>query len=158
MGRFSVQQIFGKQTTTYTCILLLNKQISEHVIIEHVTNLDAWSNHSSGKVDVLSANDFTEKPWILIPPELRAFFQRIETQNTTKLGAVSDIFVGLQTSNDRIYIIRPISETESTVIFTDAHGMLQTVEKAILQPCFYKAALEAFSSPRPNAYIIFRMW
>jgi len=152
---FGVQQIFGTQTTTYTCILLLRKQVSEQVIVEHVTNLDAWRNRNGGKVEILSANEFTEKPWLLISPEIRTFFQRLETQNTTTLGAVSDIFVGLQTSNDKIYIIRPNSETESTVVFTDAQGVWQTIEKAILQPCFYKATLAAFSSPRPNAYIIF---
>jgi len=152
---FGVQQVFEGQTTTYTCILLLRKEETEQVEVEHVSDLNAWRYGKDGNVEMLDANTFSERPWILISSQVKALFERLRRQNSTTLNGASDIFVGLQTSNDKLYIIHPTMEPEDIVTFTDIRGISRTIERGILRPCLYDAKLPAFSRPIPNAYIIF---
>lgn len=152
---FGVQQVFEGQTTTYTCILILNKAQTRQVRVEHVDDLQTWRYSKEGRIETLDAGLFSERAWMLVSPQVRSLFDRLEQQNPRKLGEASDIFVGLQTSSDKIYILRPQSETGDTVTFTDMRGGSWTIEKAILRPCLYDAEVKAFSRPVPNAMIIF---
>lgn len=63
---FGVQQVFAGQTTTYTCILVLNKEESEKVLVEHVKDLDTWCYHQDRKFEVLllrNIQGYTSDTW-----------------------------------------------------------------------------------------------
>jgi len=150
-----VQQVFAGQTTTYTCILVLRKAICEHVLVEYVTNLQRWRYGEVPRSVSYSPADFDTMPWLLVPPQVDDFFERLQKQNPLRLGNVYDIFVGLQTSNDKVYIITPDEETANSVTFKDVNKKLWTIEKSILRPCLYDIAIPAYATPRPNTYIIF---
>jgi hypothetical protein len=104
---FGVQQVFAGQTITYTCILILKKEGSSEVGIELVTDLQRWRHGQVQQSFSYNADRFSELPWRLLPPELDAFFTRLESANPLRLANAYDIFVGLQTSNDEIYIFFP---------------------------------------------------
>lgn len=153
---FGVQQVFAGQTTTYTCILILRKAVSNQVFVEYVTNLQKWRYGAVPRNASYDPSDFGSAPWRLVPPEVDDFFERLQTQHPLRLGNVYDIFVGLQTSDDKVYIFSPEQETATHVTFRDKISKrLWTIEKAILRPCLYDAPIPAFTTPTPNAYIIF---
>ena len=152
---FGVQQVFGKKRTTYTCILALAKLPAPCFTVEHVSDLLAWRRGESGEVVELQATYLEEAPWEFVSPDARQVFERLRTTYSTTLEQVANIFVGVQTSADKIYIFEPDNETDAMVAFTDIEGVTWTVEKAILRPCLKDTALPAFSHPRSNTYIIF---
>ncbi len=152
---FGVQQVFSGQTTTYTCILVLRKEAPGQVLVEYVTDLRKWRHVAERRSVSYNADDFDASPWRLIPPQLNDVFDRLLAQNSHRLGDVYDIFVGLQTSDDKVYIISPEEETATTVTFKDVNKKLWTIEKAIVRPCLYDAVVPAFTKPKSNAFIIF---
>ena len=152
---FGVQQVFGKKPTTYTCILALAKQATSEFTVEHVSNLSAWRRGQPGEIEHYAAEDIGDAPWEFVSPVARRVFERLRAENPTTLEQVARIFVGLQTSADKIYIFEPTDEIATEVSFTDLEGTPWTIEKAILRPCLKKVSLPAFSHPQPNAYIIF---
>ena len=152
---FGVQQVFGKNRTTYTCILALAKMPTPRFTVEHVSNLLAWRRGESGEVAEYQATYLKEAPWEFVSPAARQVFERLRVAYPDTLEQVADIFVGLQTSRDKVYIVKPVSETDAMVTFTDIEGVTWTIEKAILRPCLKDVTLPAFSHPRPNTYIVF---
>jgi len=152
---FGVQQVFGKSKSTYTCILVLGKDSSRGFSVEHVNSLRTWRYGVPGTIDSYSADDINDKPWIFVHPKLRAIFDRLKHRNITPLSNVANIFVGVQTSADKIYLLRPISVTSNSVTFIDKRGVSRTIEKDILHPCLLDVQLTDFGKPRANSYIIF---
>jgi len=152
---FGVQQVFGKKRTTYTCILGLAKQPVPRFTVEHVNDLSAWRRGESGEVVEYQATYLEETPWEFVSPDARQVFERLRTIYSTTLEQIANIFVGVQTSADKIYIFEPDDETDTMVTFTDIEGVTWTIEKAILHPCLKDVALPAFGHPRSNTYTIF---
>jgi type I restriction-modification system DNA methylase subunit len=152
---FGVQQVFGQRRTTYTCVLELSEQAAERFTVEHVSDLPAWRRGESGEIIEYPADYLTEAPWEFVSPASRQIFERLRAAYPTKLEQVANIFVGVQTSADNIYIFESIEETETTATFADITGATWTIEKAILRPCLKDVSLPAFSHPQANTYIIF---
>src|SRR5579885_2456530 len=152
---FGVQQVFAGQTTTYTCILVLRRTAPDQVLVEYVTDLQKWRYGEAPRSASYNPDDFGSAPWRLVPPQVDDFFDRLQTQNPLRLGNVYDIFVGLQTSDDKVYIRSPEREDANSVTFKDINQRLWTIEKAIVRPCLYDEPVPAYATPRPNAYIIF---
>jgi len=152
---FGVQQVFDTRRTTYTCILALAKQPTPSFTVEHVSDLLAWRFGKPGEFETHKATDFDESPWEFVSPAARQVFERLRIAHTLTLEQVANIFVGVQTSADRIYIFDPDVETDSTVTFTDVEGVTWTIEKFILRTCLKDVVLPAFGRPQPNTYIIF---
>lgn len=151
---FGVQQVFEKRLT-YTCILVMNKFESNKFIVEHVLNLDAWRNGEQADIQSYDATHITDKPWVFVNPKMSNLFNRIAQENELRLSDVADIFVGLQTSKDPIYIIKPIKETDKYVTFIDITENPISIEKSILKPFLLDVKLNSFEKPSPNTYIIY---
>jgi type I restriction-modification system DNA methylase subunit len=152
---FGTQQVFGKSKTTYTCILILSKLPKAEFTVEHVSDIHSWYTHKKTKIERYHSDDINDSPWEFISPRARKLFKRLRNENPTKLEDIARIFVGIQTSADQIYIIKPESETETTVKFRDMHGIVWSIERSILRPFLHDVELPAFSRPKPNTYVIF---
>lgn len=157
---FGVNQVFGTERTTYTCILILRNEALEEFTVEHVvrpSQLVVWKYSNAGTQEPYRADELSEDPWVFLPPQAKALFTRLTDETPTTLDEVADIFVGVQTSADWCYIVRSIQEKETAthVVFNDASGAERSIEKAILRPSLYDVELQAFQRPVANTYIIF---
>ncbi len=152
---FGVQQVFHPRSTTYTCILILGNAPAERFVVEHVPDLSAWKYERRGVTEEYNADDISEEPWVFLPPSVKELFGRLNQENPATLESVANIFVGVQTSADEIYIFRPEKETDNYIHFTDKDGTPRKVEKAIVRPSLLDAPLECFGTPKANTYIIF---
>ncbi|MBZ0296992.1 MAG: Eco57I restriction-modification methylase domain-containing protein [Anaerolineae bacterium] len=152
---FGVLQVFGKARSTYTCILIVSKAEQERFTVEHVADLAQWRLGQARQITEHLADSIGEAPWEFLSPEATALFDRLRHENPTVLSDVARIFVGVQTSADKIYIFEPKSETVDTVTFDDIDGVTWTIEKSILRPALMDVQLPAFSRPQANTYIIF---
>jgi type I restriction-modification system DNA methylase subunit len=152
---FGILQVFGRARSTYTCILIVSKAESGHFRVEHVTDLRQWRLGQSRQFIEYEAASIGEAPWEFLSSEAKALFDRLRHENPSGLSDVAHIFVGVQTSADKIYIFEPSDETADTATFDDINGVRWTIERAILRPSLMDVELPAFSRPKANTYIIF---
>lgn len=152
---FGVQQVFGRQATNYTCLLILDRQGNDEVTVERVGNLEPWRYGTPGPRNVLPAAELTDEPWQFADEETRALFARVRaTCRGRELGDAAEIFVGVQTSADPIYIFRAAAETATTVTLQWG-GRDWPIERGILRPCLHDAKLYPYTRSQANAWMIF---
>jgi type I restriction-modification system DNA methylase subunit len=150
---FGVSQVFPNRST-YTAILLLDKKERETFGFKRVRKV--VSEFISGSIDFVEYNtaDYDDNPWIFVSKPTEAIFNKIRTGNVTALKNIAEIPVGLQTSENDIYIFQPKTETETTFSFEKDNVQFE-VEKAICKPCIYKSTFFLFDTIGPNAQMIF---
>jgi hypothetical protein len=151
---FGVQQVFGAGTSNYTAILVFDKRGLEQVRMEKPGPIPEWRYGKSGTVTLIPTNALTEEPWLIADAETRALFERVRALCPRKLGNVAEIFVGVQTSSDEVYIFQPIAEAPHTLTLR-WEGKDWPIERGILLPCLLDVSLNAFARPAANAWMIF---
>lgn len=151
---FGVKQVFGRGTSNYTCILIMNRAGSDHVELERAGPLEEWRYGRQGQVTRIQADELGEDPWEFADDDVRALFTHIRDRFPVRLSEVAEIEVGVQTSADGIYIFRETASDTDTVTLhwndRDWH-----IERAILRPCLHDVRLYAYTRPEPNAWVIF---
>ncbi|MBM4118685.1 hypothetical protein FJ251_13310 [bacterium] len=151
---FGAQQVFGAGAQNYTCILVLTKSGAADVRLERVANLVRWRYGEAGERETIPGTRLGEEAWTIAASSARAVFDRIRSAWTETLGDVADIFVGVQTSADEVYIVVAEQENADSISIT-WDGREWTLERAILRPCLHDVQLHAYARPQPNKYIIF---
>jgi methylase of polypeptide subunit release factors len=151
---FGHEQVFPG-STTYTCLLIGTKAPSDDFTIAIVDSLSAWREDGTATIRTLPADAIGIAPWSFGSDEARAIFDRMQAAHPQKLRDVAEIFVGVQTSADEIYLIKPDAETPSE--FTLQRGGTQwRVERAICRPALRDRSLLPYDGkPEPDAWAIF---
>ena len=150
---FGVQQVFGK-SSTYTCILVLEKSQQPDFTVEHVTDLNRWRYGEAGDIKKHLGGEIGSGQWSFVPGAAKLLFDRIKKGRRT-LSEVAEIFVGVQTSQDKIYIFHPEATTKTTLKFTDIEGDNWEIERTATLPSLLDVPLEAFTKPNANSVMIF---
>ena len=132
---FGDQQVFDG-ATTYTCLLFLDKSPVEECRFVKVDKLIAWRTTGIAGEGDMKAGKITSSEWNFTVGG--GTVQRVH-EIKTKLGDVADIFVGLQTSADKIYVV-PF----------DAD-----IEAELTKPFLLTGDLTAYAQPIPRARLIF---
>lgn len=151
---FGAQQVFGVRSSNYTCVLVLAKAEQAAFRLEKVRDLSRWRYGQAGEVEVLPSGRIGDEPWGFVAGSAQAVFDRVLRECPGRLAAVADIFVGVQTSADEIYIFSPKAETGTNVTF-EWNGQDWAIEREILRPCLHDVQLTAFGKPKPNKFMIF---
>lgn len=111
---FGDQQVFEKGTT-YTCLLFLMKIGSDELKFAQVDDLEAWRYTGVCTADGKFRNDrLTEKEWNFMVGPGGSVAERL-SNTVLKLGDIADVFVGLQTSADNVFVMDFISEGARTI-------------------------------------------
>lgn len=151
---FGVQQVFGPDTSNYTCILVFDKRGQDELLFERVKSLERWRYGHRESIIQIPAGQLTEESWQFADAETQNLFDRIRTNFTRTLEDSAEIFVGIQTSADKVYIIHAISETASTII-CQWDGRDWPIEKAVSRPFLVDETLSAYKKPKSNSWVIF---
>lgn len=134
---FGDQQVF-ENATTYTCLLFLSKQEEKEFLFQKVNNLRNWISDGQAEEGQIKANSISALEWNFSLGGASELYERLMS-NPLKLGDVADIFVGLQTSADKIYVIPIDSE----------------IEKKLTKPFLLTGDLKPYFTPSPSARLIF---
>lgn len=151
---FGVQQVFGRQAANYTCLLILDQQGTADVTVERVEALEPWRYGTPGLRNVLPAAELTDDPWQFADADTGALFARVRAACARELKDAGEIFVGVQTSADPIFIFRAAAETADAVILR-WDGRDWPIERGILRPCLHDARLYPYTRAEANAWMIF---
>lgn len=150
---FGTEQVF-KGKSTYTCLLFLEKTNHKKFKIGFVKNLNEYYATNQVELQEYPIEYLSTTPWSFLSEEIVLLLDQVKDKCQT-LEEISDIFVGLQTSADMIYIIKAQKEGNGLTYFVDCKGKEQCVETDILKPCIYDIQLEKYADIKPNMMIIF---
>ena len=150
---FGVTQVFPERST-YTAILILQSNKMDEFEFKKIAKISAASLSSNDHIRKYQSNKYRADPWVFLSPETEEIFSRFEGDKYQRLGEITDITVGLQTSADKIYIFVPKDENTNTFTF-DYKGQEYEIEKGICKPAIYDLSFSAFESIKGNAQMIF---
>jgi len=155
LTHFGQFQIFEHQATTYSSIIVLEKSKLNNFEFNKVNDLEEWKTNPNKGVIIHKEEVITEKPWIFPSKQEKEMIETIEKGSTETLDSVAEIFVGLQTSADKTYIIERGTIRNRLVEFLDLNNKTRLIERSILKDCILDKSVSAFEGLNPNRYIIF---
>lgn len=158
---FGANQIFTDKTT-YTCLLFLTKQPKETFQYIEIKDLNLWKTRQPNTIIPISKkiSDLDDDIWVLVPTELSNIYDKIISQSIklTDLVGVDNIFNGIQTSANDVYIFTPIKENEKYYFFKKDNTEYR-IEKEITRPYFKTSSgkdnLYTYRTFKPNARVIY---
>ncbi|MBN2285452.1 MAG: N-6 DNA methylase [Tissierellales bacterium] len=150
---FGVTQVFPERST-YTAILILQANKTDEFEFKKIIKISAETLTSEEHTRKYKTENYGSDPWVFLSPETEAIFNKFKGEKFEKLGDITDISVGLQTSADEIYIFTPKEESEDTFVFS-YNDTDYEVEKSICRPAIYDLSFGAFESIEGNAQMIF---
>jgi hypothetical protein len=154
VAHFGAEQVF-EGATTYTCLLFLSRPAVRRFVFAAVGDLVAWRTTGAAMEGKVKAGEVTAQEWNFAVGRGASLFAKLSAM-PNKLGDVANIFVGLQTSADDVYIMDLIAETERTWrLRSKALGKDWTFEKKLLHPLVSGTDVARYG-PLPNRqYILF---
>jgi hypothetical protein len=158
---FGANQVFTDKTT-YTCLLILNKKPQKTFKYAEVKSLKSWKVREPEAVKYASkkTDEIDSEVWVLVPPELTNVYNKIVSQSVKLADLVGNdnIFNGIQTSANDVYIFTPTKEDKKHYYFTKK-GVDYKIEKEINKPYFQTSSgednLNTYRTFKPNARVIY---
>jgi len=151
---FGDKQVFAG-ATNYTCLLFLDKAGNKQCQFVKVDDLTAWRNSGESTEGKIPASKITSSEWNFTVGKGTVLFDKL-SKIPLKFGDVADIFVGLQTSADDVFIMDLIEETLRTLrLKSKALDTEWTFEKGLLFPLVSGTDVNRYSDLPERQYILF---
>ncbi len=137
--------------SNYTCLLFLKKK-TEYVSHCAVRDLESFIE---GRIRFTrtQSGDLGRDPWSFTGNDSKFIFKKMGDK-VSKLGDITKIAVGLQTSADDVYLIFPQNQDGIKVKFL-CEGETVTIERGILRPCIRDLPLKRYQKIVANCYAVF---
>lgn len=164
--RFGAEQVFG-EATTYTCLLFLTAQPQSQFDLLEVRSLE------KGDEVLLSARQRREHPdyaygtlcaptgdeWDFTLGENNKVMQRLK-QHPRALGDITrKIFVGLQTSADKIYVLKLLQVNGDILrCYSKQLDCEIEIERGLTRPFLMGKDVHRYEPVRPENVVIFPYW
>ena len=163
---FGDEQVF-KGATTYTMILVLRKAKNEKLTYAKVEELkesieqlraihepEKWNEQRLSVLEV-PENELSEKPWVFLTEREREIVKKIY-EGSKRLEEVADIFVGLQTSADPVYILELVGDLgEYYLVRSKVTNQEHRLEKELLHPLLKGDEIKRWLISEYNYLILF---
>ena len=151
---FGDQQIFPG-ATTYTCLLFLDKAGNQCFRYIEAHDLGVWRTRGVAVEDEIRSEKATASEWNFVVGPGAALFERL-SQIPVKLGDEAHIFVGLQTSADKVYVLEQILPPQGDLVqVRDLNGKEWSLEHDMLKPFLNKVTVSTFERPFSHHWLIF---
>lgn len=158
---FGSNQVF-QDKTTYTCLLVLQKQERENFEYVEVKDISNWKirNIKEDAPDSISFSELDEDGWILVAGDLKNVYSKINAQSMSLSELIGDdnIYNGIQTSANDIYI-HTASQEDSQYVYFNKGGKDWKIEKKLTKPYFKTTGgidnLNTYRALKPNSFVIY---
>ncbi len=151
---FGHEQVF-RGATTYTCILFLNKESNAKVEIVTVKDFAQFQRAEDGLMSEVSGVRLNSGPWSFVSGPRAQMMEKLRNSHTP-LGTLCEIFVGLQTSADDVYILDFIEERSRTFLLRSKALQKEVeLEKALVHPLLSGKDIKRYHISKKRQYILF---
>lgn len=160
---FGAHQVFSDKST-YSCILILQNRENPTFTYSEVDNINAWRlrDQEARTTYTREAHCIDDSTWVLCTDQHLSLLKDKILQCSLPLSEIVGeeyIFNGIQTSANKVYIFKPISEDKNYYQFKAYNNKIYTIEKSITKPYFKTTsdtgALNSYRVFVPNARVIF---
>ncbi len=152
---FGSEQVFD-DATTYCCLLFLNKKKSEKVKVTNVNDLEQFSSDSSSFSPFYCTQPEIDTNWNFVSASQQSLFDKLYKQPQTLGDITRKIFVGLQTSADKIYVLEQLKENkDSYLAYSKALDTEVEIEKGIVKPFLMGKDVKRYEPLNPHNLVIF---
>ncbi|MDR0584548.1 MAG: Eco57I restriction-modification methylase domain-containing protein [Treponema sp.] len=158
---FGPYQVFAGKTN-YTCLLFLSKNKQDSFQYYEINEIEKVKLGIPIETDttIIKADCLTDDIWVLLPEALSKVYTQI-ISNGTRLEDIvgkDNIFNGIQTSANDIYIFTPLKEDREFYYFSQK-GKDYKIEKDFTKPYFKTSSgednLYTYRLLKPNARVIY---
>lgn len=128
--------------------------------LELVEDLSSWVRRAGGSSVVhVDQAKLSSAPWrfAATSKSRQRVFDDLAERCTTRLIDVADIFVGVQSSADKIFFVKPkpARSTSDVVVFDDSDGREWSIEREMTRPALVDRSLEPYEArPVPDTVAI----
>jgi hypothetical protein len=158
---FGANLVFADKST-YTCLVVLNKQPQHNFCYTEVNDLNGWiaKNNTAYSCDIKPESSIGKDAWILYPHSLDDVFHSIMDKSVTLSSIVGkdNIFNGIQTSAVQTYVIGSFT-ADSEYVYFNHNGKEYKIEKRYTRPFFKTSrgddALNTYHTFKPNSVLIY---
>ena len=162
---FKDNQIF-QNASTYTCILFLKSdskkfkysEIEVFSNAQYLTIIDKYDEYDDGNISigVLNQSAYSNNNWKFFIGETANIVEKI-LNYPLKLNEICEkIFVGLQTSADKIYIVEKVSDKGELIeIYSKMTGKNHIIEKELLKHYIKGKEIKRYSFEYKNKLLLF---
>lgn len=158
---FGANQIF-KSKSTYTCLLVGQKEELETLNFLEVDNLNDWKTRQFLETDYqpISIANLDNDNWVLIPKGLTEAADKIWSKSIplVQITGKEGVSNGIQTSGNKVYVFEPKNE-DADFYYFEKNGQTFLIEKELTRP-FYKTVgkednLYTYRPLEPNCRVIY---
>lgn len=156
---FDHEQVF-EGATTYTCLLFLRNarnNVFNYGIVKNFTHILASEKINGSSVDYVpvKSQKLANRTWVFSGSEQASILEKLEDMPKLE-GYVDNIFVGLQTSADSVYILDYLGESEKDLcLYSKSLKKEVRVEPLLFKPIISGADVKRYISPEKRQYILF---
>jgi predicted type IV restriction endonuclease len=151
---FGHQQVF-ERATTYTCLLFLQSCPQKEFIFVKVDDLSDWIETQNAKKGIISSKKVNEQEWNFVVGDGYRLFNKL-AKRQPKLGDIADIFVGLQTSADDVFIMNFVNKTTKNICLKSKSLDCElNFEKDLLFPLVSGTDVKRYTCLPERQYILF---
>ncbi len=151
---FGDEQVFAG-ATTYTTLMFLQRDESQEIRYINVKDLHPWRASGDASEGTVSAQLLTSANWNFVVGTSADLFQRLGAKMST-LEEVADIFVGLQTSADDVFIMDAIERSSDGLrLRSRALGDERPFEPGLLYPIVSGVDVKRYKPLPARQYVIF---
>ncbi|MCP5499275.1 MAG: Eco57I restriction-modification methylase domain-containing protein [Leptospiraceae bacterium] len=144
---FGDLQIFDGPTT-YTCLLFLSKAPIDFISVTKIKSIEEWRRNGSAEIGTINSEELSSGEWIFQVGDKASIYQKLEKW-PIKLSEIVNIFVGLQTDGDSIFILEEISQDQDSVICNSK----QTGEDHIFEQNHLKYLIKGSLNIKPYSLV-----
>lgn len=159
---FGAYQVFSDKST-YSSIIVFQDKPSETFTYAEIEDLKAWRirDAKSQSICQRNADKISSNTWVLCTDKHQSLLDKILSCSKSLGEIVGDenIFNGIQTSANKIYIFTPLRDEKKYYWFKAFNKREYKIEKAVTKPYFQTVqgaeSLNSFRTFEPNARVIF---
>lgn len=151
---FGAEQVF-EGATTYCCLLFLSSTPRPAFAYTDVRSLDAWRKNQISFTGTIPSSELKRDSWnFAVGPDAK-LITRLRS-HAPKLGDLADIFVGLQTSADKVLILDVVSRGKKRLtLFSKSLNEAVEIEPDFLRPLLSGAEVQGYAHLVTEQVILF---
>ena len=156
---FGSYQVF-EEATTYTALQFYSRRTNDKVaVVQALDGVVSESPWKAGNITLPYNRLAFGNRWLLTTGAERHIIDKLERTGIRldDRALTRNIFVGIQTSADRIYHLKRIgpSRYEEKPEKGEQHGRVVKIEDEIMKPLISGSQVKRYSKPKTNTYLLF---
>lgn len=162
---FKDNQIF-QNASTYTCLLFLKLnskkfKYSEIEVFDNKNNLELinkYDEYDDGNIHIgiLDSDKYSSTDWKFLVGESAIIIEKMLNHELKLNDICEKIFVGLQTSADKIYIVDKVSEKDGLIeVYSKMTDENHFIEKELLKPYIKGKEIKRYQFEYKNKLLLF---